>query len=479
MRRWKAAAAVIALALAGSGCTTIVRSSVASNGAAADAESQPVASGAISDNGRYVVFVSHATNLVANDTNAHADVFRHDNQTGTTLRVSVTNAGGQVPGDSNLPVLSGDADHVAFVTSSSLEPADTNGKDDVYVRNIAAGTTQRVSIRPDGSPVIRPDVFGAFSDLSISSDGRFVAMLNSGPGFGEIFLRDRNTATTTFPNDGSAAAKAILSDDGTQLVWNVACTGGPCPGLSIVQPVGGTSHEAIENSCGFRAIDTSDDARFVVGVRFGIYPMFTCPDPVGLVRWDRTTHGFAPIPVDSFWEASVSMSDNGRFVAALGQDGVARAVDMNTGKVRIADADAIGNRGSAATSGAAISGTGRYLAFSTSSPLVSDDTNGFEDVFTRYAIHPVVKDVAPGSIARGASNVTLTVTGTELLSGLGASISGSGITIHSVNQESTTSAKIVVSVAADAPVGARDVTVINQGGFGHSDDMCSACLTIT
>lgn len=478
MRIWKPAVAVIALALAGSGCTTIVRSSVASNGAAADTESQPVASGALSDNGRYVAFVSHATNLVANDTNGRSDVFRHDNQTGTTIRVSVTNAGAQIPSDSNFAVLSGDADHVAFVTSSSLEPADTNGQNDVYVRNITAGTTQRVSIRPDGSPVVGPDIFSAFGDLSISGDGRFVAMLNSGPGFGEIFVRDRTTGTTGFPNDGTAASKAILSDDGTQLVWNVACTGGPCPSLSIVQPVGGTSNEAIDNSCGFRAIDTSDDARFVVGVRFGTYPMFTCPDPVGLVRWDRVTKTFAPVPVASFWESLVSMSDNGRDIAALGQDGVVRVVDMNTGAVQSADADAVGNRGTTASSGAAISGTGRYLAFSTSAPLVSDDDNGFEDVFTRYAIHPELTDVTPGSIARGASHVTLTLTGTELLSGLGASISGTGITIHSVTQQSPTLATVVVSVAADAPVGDRDVTAINQGGFGHSDDVCTACLTV-
>ena len=140
---------------------------------------QPIAPRTISDNGRFVVFVSAATNLVANDTNGVADVFRHDNQTGTTIRVSVTNGGGQIAAESVNPVLSGDADHVAFVTAASLEPADTNTKDDVYVRNLDTGTTQRVSIRPDGTSVVRPDSFSAFGDVSMSRDGRFVAMLNS------------------------------------------------------------------------------------------------------------------------------------------------------------------------------------------------------------------------------------------------------------------------------------------------------------
>ena len=109
---------------------------------------------------------------------------------------------------------------------------------------------------------------------------------------------------------------------------------------------------------------------------------------------------------------------------------------------------------------------------------MSGDTTGFQDVFTRYAINPTVSSVAPSSLKRGASHVTLTVTGTELLSGLGAEISGTGITIHSVSQQSPTTAFVVVSVAADAPVGHRDVAVINQGGFGHSNALCAACLTI-
>src|SRR5690606_3545488 len=54
--------------------------------------------GGISGDARYVAFVSNVTNLVTGDTNAVADAFWRDMQTGTTRRVSVSSAGAQATG---------------------------------------------------------------------------------------------------------------------------------------------------------------------------------------------------------------------------------------------------------------------------------------------------------------------------------------------------------------------------------------------
>ncbi len=89
---------------------------------------------ALSADGRFVAFVSAATNLVPGDTNGIIDVFVRDRQTGTTERVSVRTGGGQGNDRSILPALSAAGRFVAFESeASNLVPGDTNGQWDVFV----------------------------------------------------------------------------------------------------------------------------------------------------------------------------------------------------------------------------------------------------------------------------------------------------------------------------------------------------------
>lgn len=100
----------------------------------------------ISADGRYVAFMSDASNLVAGDTNHAADIFVRDRVAGTTRRVSIGQGGQQANGASSFPALSGDGLHVAFQSAASnLVPGDTNGTFDIFVRDLLAGTTQRVA----------------------------------------------------------------------------------------------------------------------------------------------------------------------------------------------------------------------------------------------------------------------------------------------------------------------------------------------
>ena len=125
----------------------------------------------ISGDGRYVAFASDASNLVAGDTNGVTDVFLRDTVAGTTVRVSVDSNGNQGAGRSYSPSLSGDGLHVAFVTRSSFDPSDSNsGGSDIYVRNLAAGTTVWASV---GS--FQPSAPYIADHPSISDDGSYVA----------------------------------------------------------------------------------------------------------------------------------------------------------------------------------------------------------------------------------------------------------------------------------------------------------------
>lgn len=88
----------------------------------------------ISQDGRFVVFASDATNLVVGDTNGARDVFLHDRNDKSTKRVSVDAAGTQANGACEAPDTTRDAMVVAFQSAASnLVPTDTNGAADVFV----------------------------------------------------------------------------------------------------------------------------------------------------------------------------------------------------------------------------------------------------------------------------------------------------------------------------------------------------------
>src|SRR5262249_49266870 len=168
--------------------TTLVNRASGTSGAAANGISGPVfrhvpvlPSGtpagtppAISANGQVVAFPSTATNPVPGDTNNHLDVFVRNLVTGTTTLVSVKSDGTQVNADSSGPRLSTDGNRVAFVTKGQFDPADTDALLDVYVRDIAAGTTTLVS-RATGAGGAGANK--AASDPAISGDGNRVAFV--------------------------------------------------------------------------------------------------------------------------------------------------------------------------------------------------------------------------------------------------------------------------------------------------------------
>ena len=155
----------------------------------------------MSADGRYVVFTSMATNLVAGDTNAHTDVFVRDRQSATTQLVSVDSAGNQGNDDSKLKAdISADGRCVAFQSrATNLVAGDNNRTSDVFLRDLQNQTTERVSVNTAGTEA------NAWSEgPSLSGDGRFVAFdsnatnLVNGDGNWkkDVFVRDRQAGTT-------------------------------------------------------------------------------------------------------------------------------------------------------------------------------------------------------------------------------------------------------------------------------------------
>ncbi|MBM7171212.1 PD40 domain-containing protein [Streptomyces sp. G44] len=184
---------------------TTQRVSVAGGGAQGNGESRTPS---ISADGRYVAYTSAASNLVPGDTNAAEDVFVRDLTSGTTQRVSVTGTGGQGGRESSSPSISADGRHVAFSSSApDLVPGDTNGRIDAYVRDRQAGTTQRVSVADNGT---QGD--GHSGSVSISGDGRRVAFSSSA---GNLIARDANAVSDIFVHDQETGKTQRISTDHT------------------------------------------------------------------------------------------------------------------------------------------------------------------------------------------------------------------------------------------------------------------------
>ena len=212
---------------------SIVRASLGAGGVQANGVSdQP----AISGNGRFVAFGSFATNLVPGDTNRQPDVFVRDLRTGVTRMVSVGRQGAKPNGDNAMPAMSANGRYIAFVSSASnLVAGDTNGVSDIFVRDMKIGVTRRVSVSSDG--VQAND--GHSDGPGISADGRFVvfdsAATNLVPGdtngVTDVFVRDLIAGTTRRVSVGGGGAQAdgatfqpAISADGKHVAFTSQAT---------------------------------------------------------------------------------------------------------------------------------------------------------------------------------------------------------------------------------------------------------------
>lgn len=171
---------------------------------------------AFSADGRSVVFVSQANNLVTNDNLApFLDVFFRDLLTGETSLVSVnTNGVGGGDEDSNYPSISANGRYVAFASAAgNLSADDTNAAVDIFVRDITAGTTTLASVSLSGKSGFgkTPRNVALNGRPQISANGRKV-VFESGASdlisddvnnLQDIFLRDLDTGLTTLVSVGA------------------------------------------------------------------------------------------------------------------------------------------------------------------------------------------------------------------------------------------------------------------------------------
>ncbi len=169
----------------------------------------------ISGDGRYVAFESYATNFVAGDTNSAPDIYVKDRQTGAVERVSVNSSGVGADAYSEKPSISADGMRVAFVSAATnlYSGGDTNGVNDVFVRDRNTSTTYRVSVASGGA---QANDYSGGTFPSISPDGRYVAFDSNATnlveadtnGVQDVFVHDMQTSLTERASVSSGGEQA-------------------------------------------------------------------------------------------------------------------------------------------------------------------------------------------------------------------------------------------------------------------------------
>jgi len=410
------------------GCApSTVRVSVASDGTEGNGDSSPPTSdeagAAINATGRYVVFASTASNLVAGDTNGATDIFVHDrdaDENGVfdetcagcrkTVRVSVASDGSQGTASTfRWGVISDSGRFVAFTSfASNLVAGDTNGVTDVFVHDrdadgngifdeVGGIATTRVSLAADGTQG------NLHANLpSISATGRFVAFAsdatNMMPGgdvngvLTDVFVRDTcfgvplgctpSTVRASEASDGTQgnhySRLPVISADGRFVAYHSFATNLVAGDTNGVDDVFVRDRDTDGNGI-------FDESGGVSTVRISLAS-------------DGTEGNGGSFPF------GFSMSADGRFVPFTSGASNLVAGDTNAAfDVFLRDRDSDGNEifdetggvatvrvsvavdcaeGNAGGGASSISADGRFVVFdSTASNLVANDTNGAIDVF--------------------------------------------------------------------------------------------------
>ena len=349
---------------------------------------------AVSDDGRYVAFMSRAWNLYPGGANLGSprwDVYLRDRQAGSTTRLSVSTAGGDPDADSDCPSISGDGSRVVFGSqASNLVAADGNGVPDVFLWDRVKNNLKRVS----RSAATGGDADAESWEPAISRNGRFVVFTSRATNLREsgvpqppltrwattVFVRDldagvteaaslKDDANTDWPySPQEDSIRGSISDDGrfvgfSSSAWN----------LVLPQPARRSNAYVRDRATGRTILASPTDPEEMDCGRPGV--PFDCVAQVPLP--------FARISGDGRFLAYSSRSLQ-LLPANLYHGDQIYLFDVEGRRLRRVSVDPTGWGSDSCSVEPALSADARVLAYrSTSTNLVAGDTNGKADVFVQ------------------------------------------------------------------------------------------------
>ncbi len=400
-----------ALALPGN----IVMCSTSSAGSQSNGESVDPS---INYDGRYVVFASDADNLVPGDNNLSRDVFRKDLLTNAIALCSCSANGTIGNAASGEAKISGDGRFVVFSSgANNLVEGDNDGKTDVFRKDLATNQVVLCSARPDGS------LLGG-KQPAVNSDGRYVVFTTSRlsedgtTNVDEVFRKDLAngnlvSCSTSSSEVANLPSNPTISADGSRVAFvNHYAHSGSIAYLMDLK-TGVLSQLAGPGPGSVMEVALSGD-----GVYLGLTAVRSLPDPrnpnitlpiPAPYRMNLQTGEIAPCFLDANGNdpgnsaGSISISNDGRYLAFTsvpltippGVSSVFRK-DMLTGDIAEATRSTTGEGPNASSHVTAISGDGRFVAFSTSATnLAPNDLNLADDIFRKELPAELAVPAAP------------------------------------------------------------------------------------
>lgn len=344
-----------------------MRVSVSSSGEEAD---EPSSGPSISGNGRYVAFTSEATNLVDNDTNGVADIFRYDLLTGKTRRASLksNNAEG-ILAAGDQPDFSRNGRFVVFYTSAQLVGKDENDDADIYLRDMKQRRTMLISKRRNGNAVND----GASFYPTISEDGRLIAYQSTSS---ELVRNDSNDTTDIFffNLDTDNTRRISVRNNGSEIMLHSEYPSMSGDGQLVAFDSAGKLTSADKNA------------------------------QTDIYLWNRNTGEVRLITKDKNGNALnmganyASISPNGRMIGfySYSTDVInndppgnfsAYAYDRKREKTILVDRKTSGEAGNGESYVIGISRDGRFVLIGTDSALAGNDLNTTYDVYRRGPLY--------------------------------------------------------------------------------------------
>ncbi len=323
---------------------------------------------ALSEDGRFVAFESASSELVAGDTNGLIDIFVYDRQTCQISRVSVANDGTEATLSSANPDISADGRYVVFETNAELVSADSNGVSDIYMYDQETFEITRIS----RANLAFPQANGASHNPTISGDGTRIAFESTATnlvtgdtnGESDIFLRDLTAGTTT---------RVSLTNAGNE------ATGG---GSFMPDIASAGDHVAFESEATNLVANDNNGERdiFARALTAGTTIRVSIPSGGGQANgnsWDPAISSNGTIIAFESDATNMVAGDTNNF-----RDVFVRTTS-GTPTTSLVSVSTAGVLGALPSANPAIANGGRQIVFESDSPLATEDTNGWTDIYVR------------------------------------------------------------------------------------------------
>ncbi len=375
--------------------------SVATNGTQGNGDSTQAS---ISADGRFVVFRSAATNLVTGDGNGVTDIFLHEIATGTTTRVSTATGGAEVSGASLTPAVSANGRYVVFASSATnLVATDSNGAQDIFLKDVTTNTTTLVSSNSAQTDSANGNSYDPAITAGTTTEGEFIAFSTEAT---DIVAGGLNGQRQVVRIERATPANRVLVSQSAGAVQ----ADGPCyePSLSndgntVAFFTLATNLGAVADGNGFFDVYT----RNISGNTTTNQSVNTGGNPSdGHSGYPSLSANGSVVAFGSLATDLVAGDSNGRFDVFRRESGstslASQATDSTAGN---SDSDLPG-----------ISLDGRYVAFrSAASTLSSNDSTTDDDIFLRDSLTPatVLQSIACRILATFAG-----VSGSSFTTGL-------------------------------------------------------------